>query len=217
MADASSHSEHQYRHMVKGPKPHVHSVWVYWGVFGLLVALTGLTVYLAQPGFDFGSFSVALTLFIAGTKATLVLAVFMHLYFDNKFFALIIGVSLVFLALFVIFPIIDLGSREMVSPTRGNFGPRNEAVYAHEHEVQKSCEEKCIKKCPTATENCVANCGDESSCILGCYPPACVKKCGVDCGHHESDPAKALRPGQPLKPKGARDKPSLILEGAGEH
>ena len=130
MANAATHDEHQYKHMVQGPHAHVLPVAVYWIVFGLLVGLTVLTVFLAR--FDFGSLSVLMTLAIAGTKAGLVLAVFMHLYFDNKFYALIISVSLVFLSLFIVFPILDMGSRDMVDPQRGNFGPRNEAIYKYE-------------------------------------------------------------------------------------
>lgn len=131
MANAT-HNEHQYRHMVNGPHPHKLPVGLYWAVFGILVFLTLLTVVLSR--FDFGSASVFITLAIAGTKATLVLAVFMHLYFDNKFFALIISVSLVFLSLFILFPIVDLGSRGMVDAQRGNFGPRDEAAFKYKME-----------------------------------------------------------------------------------
>lgn len=129
---SNAHGEHAYRHMVVGPKPHPHHVGLYWTVFGMLVFLTLVTVYLAE--FDFGSLSVLVTLGIAGTKAGLVLAVFMHLYFDNKFYALVLSVSLVFLSLFVLFPIIDFGSRDLVDPTRGNFGPRNEIVFKRQTE-----------------------------------------------------------------------------------
>jgi cytochrome c oxidase subunit 4 len=122
--------EHAYRHMVQGPQPHAHHVGLYWTVFGMLVVLTLLTVYLAE--FDFGTMSVMVTLLIAGTKASLVLAVFMHLYFDNKFFALIVGVSLVFISLFILFPIIDMGSRDLVDPIRGDFVLRNEKVFDYE-------------------------------------------------------------------------------------
>lgn len=117
-------------HMVKGPKPHTHSVWLYWGIFFALVFLTILTVYLAK--FDFGKFSVLVTLAIAGTKSLLVLGVFMHLAFDNKFFGVIIASSLVFLALFILFPIADLASRKDIDEKyQRNFLPRDEKVYDH--------------------------------------------------------------------------------------
>ena len=132
MSNSVVNSEHQYKHMVKGPHAHVHPVGLYWTVFGLLVTLTILTVYLA--GFDFGTFSVLVTLLIAGTKACLVMAVFMHLWYDNKFYALVVSVSLVFLSLFVLFPILDFESRDMVDAQRGNFGPRDEAVFQYKQE-----------------------------------------------------------------------------------
>jgi cytochrome c oxidase subunit 4 len=110
--------------------PHVLPIWLYWAVFIMLLALTGLTVFLAD--FDFGAFSVFVTLLIAGTKSALVLAVFMHLWFDNKFFSLIVGTSLIFLGLFIAFPVIDLGSRGEVDPERDNFVPRAEKVYEHQ-------------------------------------------------------------------------------------
>lgn len=132
MAHTAADHEHQYKHMVQGPHPHTLPVSLYWIIFGILVALTVLTVYLAE--FDFGTFSVFVTLMIAGTKASLVLAVFMHLWFDNKFYALVVSTSLVFLSLFILFPIMDLGSRDMVEAQRGNFGPRNEAVFQYEIE-----------------------------------------------------------------------------------
>lgn len=126
MSNEHDHVEESYRHFVVGPKPHVHSVWLYWGVFFTLVLLTLLTVYSAD--FDMGSFSVAVALLIAGTKASLVMAVFMHLWFDNKLYALIASTSLVFLSLFILFPIVDLGSRGYIEPERDNFLPRDIAV-----------------------------------------------------------------------------------------
>jgi cytochrome c oxidase subunit 4 len=128
-AMVENHSEDIYRHFVKAPVPHTHSVWLYWGIFFALVALKIITVLAA--GIDFGSFSVFIALLIASTKAVLVFAVFMHLWFDNKFFALIVSATLVFLSLFILFPILDDGSRALVDADRENFLPREEAVYEH--------------------------------------------------------------------------------------
>lgn len=119
-------------HMVKGPKPHVHSVWLYWGVFFALVLLTIATVMLAQH--DFGKLNIVVTLIIASTKSLLVLSVFMHLAFDNKYLAVIIGTSLIFLALFILFPMLDMESRADIDPQRANYLPRDEQVYKHDRE-----------------------------------------------------------------------------------
>lgn len=121
--------------MVVGPKPHVHSVWLYWGVFFALVVLTVVTVMLA--GFDFGKLNIVVTLLIASTKASLVLAIFMHLAFDNKFFLVVAATSLVFLSLFILFPLLDLGSRADLDPAQKNFLPRDEKVYQHEIDMPK--------------------------------------------------------------------------------
>jgi len=115
--------------MVKGPKPHPHSVWLYWGVFGALVFLTVVTVSLAQ--YDFGKLNIIVTLMIASTKAILVMAIFMHLAFDNKFYAIIAATSLLFLSLFIGFPILDMNSRGELDSFNENYLPRDEAVYKH--------------------------------------------------------------------------------------
>lgn len=115
--------------MVKGPKAHPHSVWLYWAVFFALVGLTGVTVWLAN--YDFGKLNLIVTLLIAGTKASLVMAVFMHLAFDNKFLGVVACTSLVFLALFILFPLVDLGTRADLDEEQKNFLPRDEQVYKH--------------------------------------------------------------------------------------
>lgn len=121
--------------MVKGPKPHVHSVWLYWAVFAALVFLTVVTVELAH--FDFGKLNLIVTLLIASTKACLVMSIFMHLAYDSKFFAVVACTSLVFLSLFILFPLLDLGSRADLDPVQQNFLPRDQAVYKHEIDMPK--------------------------------------------------------------------------------
>ena len=124
-----------YFAMVKGPKPHLHSVWLYWGIFVTLVFLTAATVSLAQ--FDFGKLNIVVTLMIASTKAILVMAIFMHLAFDNKFYAVIAATSLVFLSLFIGFPLLDMDSRADLDPHNTNYLPRNEVVYKHHLKAPK--------------------------------------------------------------------------------
>ncbi len=119
-------------HKVVGPEPHILPVRVYWTVFGCLLALTALTVYVAE--FDFGTMSTAVALLVASTKATLVLAIFMHLWFDNKFFTIVFATTMVFLSLFVLFCVMDEGSRSLVDPQRANFLPRDEKVLQYETE-----------------------------------------------------------------------------------
>ena len=115
--------------MVKGPKAHPHSVWLYWAVFAALISLTIATVSLAQ--YDFGKLNLVVTLLIAGTKALLVMGFFMHLAYDSKFFAVVASTSLVFLALFILFPMVDLGTRADLDEVQTNFRPRDERIYKH--------------------------------------------------------------------------------------
>lgn len=115
--------------MVKGPKVHPHSVWLYWAVFFALIACTVFTVLLAR--YDFGSLNMIVTLVIASTKALLVMGFFMHLAYDSKFFAVVISTSFVFLALFILFPMYDLGSRADLDQEQANFLPRDERIYKH--------------------------------------------------------------------------------------
>lgn len=130
MTHHDSHGDEATVHMVQGPHPHVLPVGLYWFVFFFLVGMTLLTVHLAE--YDFGSLSMFVTLLIAGTKAALVAAIFMHLWFDNKFLTLVLSSCLLFLALFILFPIIDLGSRAELDDVKENFLPRNEKVYQYE-------------------------------------------------------------------------------------
>lgn len=117
-------------HKVQGPQPHVLPVRVYWTVFGALLFLTALTIWVAE--FDFGTMSTAVALAVATTKASLVLAIFMHLWFDNKVFTLILCSTLIFLSLFVLFCVMDEGSRGLVDPERMNFLPRDQKVMQYQ-------------------------------------------------------------------------------------
>lgn len=84
---------------------HPFPVWGLLAVFVALTVLTILTVY--QASFDLGSFDIALTMFIATVKATLVMLFFMHLAFDKPFNLIIFLSSFVFVALFITFTLTD--------------------------------------------------------------------------------------------------------------
>jgi len=74
-------------------------------VFFALLILTGLTVY--QSTFDLGNMEIWLSLTIATVKAGLVIAFFMHLVWDKPLNAIIILGSLIFVALFLGFTMMD--------------------------------------------------------------------------------------------------------------
>ncbi len=79
-------------------------------VFGALVFLTVLTVITAQR-LDIGSFNLPLALVIAGTKAMLVVTIFMALKWDNPVNALILAVGVIFVAIFMVFTLFDTAFR----------------------------------------------------------------------------------------------------------
>lgn len=94
-------SEHREGYDFAHPLP----VWALVAVFIALTVLTIITV--AQASFDLGSFDVALTMFIATIKATLVMLFFMHLAFDKPFNLIVFLSSFVFVALFITFTLTD--------------------------------------------------------------------------------------------------------------
>jgi caa(3)-type oxidase subunit IV len=118
---------------VKAPIPHVLPLMVYWGVFGVLIGLTVVTVAVAQV--DLGPANLPVAIAIAVVKASLVAAVFMHLWFDHKQYALVLVASLLFLGIFIVLTWADLGTRDYVDPIKRNYGPRDNAVqqYIAEH------------------------------------------------------------------------------------
>ena len=86
---------------------HVHVVpmKVLVGVFAALLVLTWLTV--AATRIDLGAFNIWLALLIAVVKASVVGLYFMHLRYDSPFYAFLLMVALLFVALFLAGAITD--------------------------------------------------------------------------------------------------------------
>lgn len=95
---AASHSEH---HGFAHPMP----IWQLLAVFFALIVLTILTVF--QSTLDLGNMELALSLFIATVKASLVVLFFMHMIHDKPLNAIIFLSSLIFVALFLGFTLMD--------------------------------------------------------------------------------------------------------------
>ena len=93
----------------KDHTPHVLPFSTYLKTWLGLLALTVLTVAVSYV--NFGAASVWIALLVATLKATVVAFVFMHLYFDHKFHAVILGVSLLFLSVFIGFTLFDTETR----------------------------------------------------------------------------------------------------------
>jgi cytochrome c oxidase subunit IV len=99
-----SHAEH-----------HISSIKMLSIVFGGLVFLTVATVLTAQ--LDLGGLNVPLAMAIAVTKASLVVVIFMALKWDNKVNAVIFGIGLLFVAVFISFTLLDTLFRGDLSNT----------------------------------------------------------------------------------------------------
>ncbi len=107
---------------------HILPVKTYLAVYGALVLLTGVTVGVSLA--DLGTMAIYVAMAIAMVKAGAVVSYFMHLKFDARFHAFIFLSSLLFLGIFFVLTMIDLGSRGAVIEDQGNFVLRNERAAA---------------------------------------------------------------------------------------
>lgn len=78
-------------------------------ILAVLLALTALTVYSAQ--FHFGNWNTFVSLAIASTKGTVVALFFMHLKYENRVIVWSFIVTLIMLAIFIGFMLVDINVR----------------------------------------------------------------------------------------------------------
>ena len=103
-----------------GHHPHIIPLWVYMAVGGALLFMTVVTVVTAQV--DLGiTGNIILAMIIATFKGSLVAMIFMHLWWDNKLYMYLFIMSLVFLAVFIIFTLFDTKHRDRVYAERQGF------------------------------------------------------------------------------------------------
>lgn len=84
---------------------HVVPLATYLKVFATLIGLTFITV--AASRVDFGALNAVVAFGIATIKAVLVMAIFMHLKYDDKLNRVIIGAGFFFLVVMYFFCILD--------------------------------------------------------------------------------------------------------------
>ena len=85
---------------------HVASKQVLFGVFGALLFLTGVTVWVAQ--YDLGRMDLTVAMGIASVKAALVALYFMHLRYDKALNSIVFVAAILFVLLFLGITVIDL-------------------------------------------------------------------------------------------------------------
>ena len=90
-------------------------------VIAALFFLTFITV--AVSWFDFGNFNMLIAMAIAAVKASLVMAIFMHLKWDTTTNNIIFLGSFMFLALLFIFTLSDIATRGDTNPILAERAP----------------------------------------------------------------------------------------------
>jgi cytochrome c oxidase subunit IV len=93
---------------------HVVPFKTYFNVFATLLVMTVVTVVVAQ--FNFGAMNTVIAMAIATFKATLVLAFFMHLKYDNLLNRAIFGTGVFFLLVLFAFCLTDIFTRFARTP-----------------------------------------------------------------------------------------------------
>jgi len=96
---------------------HISPKSVYFSIFGALMALTALTVYVAFQHLGWLNFPVAIS--IALIKASLVVLFFMHVKYSSKLTKLLVGSTFFFLASLFGLTMTDYLSRAWVTSPRG--------------------------------------------------------------------------------------------------
>ena len=92
-----------------GDKHHIIPLKVYFTVLGALVVLTAVTV--AASRIDFGHMNTVIALAIASVKASLVLAYFMHLKYDDRTYLVAFCTAIFFLVVLYFFCGLDIYTR----------------------------------------------------------------------------------------------------------
>jgi cytochrome c oxidase subunit 4 len=84
---------------------HIVSYKTYLIILISLLILTGLSV--AVTSVELGPLSVTIALVLASTKSALVLIYFMHLKFDSKIFAIMVGLVLFVFVVVIVITFLD--------------------------------------------------------------------------------------------------------------
>jgi len=84
-------------------------VRIYLAIFGALLVLTAVTVFVAFQ--DFGLFNTPIALTIAVFKATLVILYFMHVRYSSRLTWLFVAAGFFWLVILLTFTLADFASR----------------------------------------------------------------------------------------------------------
>jgi cytochrome c oxidase subunit 4 len=88
---------------------HIVPLRVYFVIFGALMALTALTVWVAFH--DFGTFNVVIALGIAIVKASLVILFFMHVWYSSSLVKIAAAAGFFWLLILLGYTLMDVIAR----------------------------------------------------------------------------------------------------------
>ncbi len=112
------HAAHDQEHLGQyAVHAHISSVRFYAFILGVLMVLTLLTVGVSY--IHLGKLNLIVAVIIATVKATLVVLFFMHLKYDNRFNALVLVISLLFIGVFFAYTLNDTEHRAEVDADQG--------------------------------------------------------------------------------------------------
>lgn len=131
----STHDDHAAHSEGKGHSHHVTPMPVYFAVFGALMVLTAITVWVSQ--FDFGAANTLVAMLVATIKASLVALIFMHLLYEERLNSVAFGFGLIFVALFFIFTLADVLTRGFIDPMQKHGVMEQQRVAALRVEYEK--------------------------------------------------------------------------------
>lgn len=101
-----------------GHTQHILPLKMYLSIGSILLALTVITVWVAQ--YDLGTINLLVAMIIAVTKATLVALFFMHLKYTNKFYSVVFVGAILMVAVFIVFTMFDTMTRGQIYEFRGH-------------------------------------------------------------------------------------------------
>jgi cytochrome c oxidase subunit IV len=158
-SNAHAHDAHGHGQGGADHVPHVLPLGVYFKTYGALLFLTAITV--GASYFNLGhSGNLVIALAIATMKASIVAMIFMHLYWDQKFFAIIFASSILFLGIFLAFTMFDTTERGVADPIEGDHPADYKVPFAaggtrSEQNMRREAEEM-LKSLPATPAGAVA-------------------------------------------------------------
>jgi cytochrome c oxidase subunit 4 len=96
---------------------HVSPMWLYMAVFGSLLVLTGITYLVSYM--NLGPASLPVAMLVATVKATLVVAFFMHLKYEDKTFLFMFLCGILFVGIFFTVTLTDMAWTDELNEEAG--------------------------------------------------------------------------------------------------